>query len=624
MNRLAALMLAAGLAGCAETPPASAPAAGPVAEAEAVVQPGVVCHVGPDGGPVVDDSAGGDRAAGSGRAPRPGLSEAERGIGGAGTPGQIADRGIGGTGIVGVVTGFASVCVDGLEVRYDGSVPVDINGTAATAGQLRVGQVVVVRATESAPGPSGGSLQPPKAQAISVRTEVSGPIEAVELGSGAVMVAGQRVVIPATAWGASRFGLGDWAAVSGLRQADGTILASRLDPATPGALLVRGPVSKDGGAPRIGSLTLAGEATNGLHAGDFVTVSGGYTRGAATVSAVTPDALSADPVAYFGPSVNHVVVQAFVRVEHGAVWLNNHLKVPAATGVPAQAAASGDAVVSLRRAADGTVTATELRYTRYRAESRDSTAAATAKAVVTSVSVPLTRAPGPLPVANAAGAKTAGSAANPPPTPAPAVAPVVPVSVDVVPPAPAAVAPPAPAASSPPTEISPPAPPLTSQAAPPAPAVTSVAASPVVTTRSPAAPVSVTTATVTTTPVTPSVAAPAAVVSPQQVTPTSPVTKPTLTTPPVATPPVATPQGLGPPVVVSSCSGPCGSPPLATSPVSMLAAARFHGLPGLLNNGTIVKGTPTAGVVPPVVNPPAGSMIGTGTKTGQRGGRAVH
>jgi hypothetical protein len=42
---------------------------------------------------------------------------ADRGIGGTVTPaeGQIFDWGTGGTGIVGVATGFASICVDGVE-----------------------------------------------------------------------------------------------------------------------------------------------------------------------------------------------------------------------------------------------------------------------------------------------------------------------------------------------------------------------------------------------------------------------------------------------------------------------------------------------------------------------------
>ncbi len=53
--------------------------------------------------------------------PFAGAPASDRGIGGTGAPASgpvISDRGIGGTGIVGVVTGFGSVFVNGLEVAY--------------------------------------------------------------------------------------------------------------------------------------------------------------------------------------------------------------------------------------------------------------------------------------------------------------------------------------------------------------------------------------------------------------------------------------------------------------------------------------------------------------------------
>src|ERR1700760_2738588 len=105
MKRLASLLLLAALATCAGPTPE------PLGDV-AVLQPGMACRVDPSGGPTL----------------------AERGIGGPGQPARslVAERGIGGTGIVGVVTGFASVCVDGLEVRVDRNVSVSINGAAAS------------------------------------------------------------------------------------------------------------------------------------------------------------------------------------------------------------------------------------------------------------------------------------------------------------------------------------------------------------------------------------------------------------------------------------------------------------------------------------------------------------
>ena len=375
--------LVAALGACAEIRPPVVDSAA-VINAE-VVQPGAVCSVGPDGGPL--------EAAGE--------VVAERGIGGTGSPhgahpvlqqlvaqqapsgvpgGALADRGIGGTGIVGVVTGFASVCVDGLEVRYDGSVAVDINGQPATTDQLRVGQLVAVEAS--------GPAEAPVARAISVRAEVTGPIDAIELGSGAIIVSGQRVILSPGAWGAARFGLGDWTSVSGLRQPDGTIFASRMDNAPSGALMVRGRVSLDGSKAHIGSLVLDGPAASGLHSGDFVVATGSVTHGVTTIEAVKPDALSNNPMTYFGASVDHVVVQAIVRVSNGTVWLTDQIKVPAAAGKSTQGSASGNAIISLERGSNGTFVATGVRYTGYREAPAQPTAAPVHKSNVTTQAAP--------------------------------------------------------------------------------------------------------------------------------------------------------------------------------------------------------------------------------------------
>lgn len=340
MKFLAALLLLATLVSCAGPDP------GPPDEV-AVVEPGVTCRVGRNGGPAV----------------------AERGIGGTGAPTkrQVADRGIGGTGIVGVVTGFASICVDGLEVRFDKSTPIEINGTGGTMSQLRVGQLVVIKAS----GPAATFESAVKARTITVRYEVSGPIEAVDSRSGSMMVAGQRVTMSPSTWMPGRFDIGTWVAVSGLRQSDGTIIASRLDLARAGKLVVRGRIVRDGDVTRIGSLVLREPSIATVKAGTFVSISGRYSNGAAEVTSIEADMLSEDPLVYFGISTDRLILQAFLRVDHGMVRLHNGQTFSAGPEVHGRGTGDRNAIVWLKRAADGSFTATELHYTNYRAQPKD-------------------------------------------------------------------------------------------------------------------------------------------------------------------------------------------------------------------------------------------------------------
>src|ERR1700722_6771735 len=97
----------------------------------------------------------------------------DRGIGGTGAPAPgplISDRGIGGTGIVGVITGFGSVFVNGLEVAYTPGTPITVDGVSETDAAPRVGQLGTIVATDD------NGLH---AVSIDLRHEVSGPVTSV-------------------------------------------------------------------------------------------------------------------------------------------------------------------------------------------------------------------------------------------------------------------------------------------------------------------------------------------------------------------------------------------------------------------------------------------------------------
>lgn len=91
-------------------------------------------------------------------------------VGGTGTP-ILRPGGTGGTGIVGTITGFASICVNGMEVHYGKDVPVSENGAPASSGHLAIGQVVAVEAFATQRGLQAGR--------ISILNVFEGPLTAL-------------------------------------------------------------------------------------------------------------------------------------------------------------------------------------------------------------------------------------------------------------------------------------------------------------------------------------------------------------------------------------------------------------------------------------------------------------
>lgn len=201
------------------------------------------------------------------------------GIGGTGE--RARDSGVGGTGIVGIITGFASICVNGIEVHYDPSTPLEINGHPATARDLAVGQLVQAEAS--------GTGDEVMARNISVQYAVAGPIGHISTSGGQIQVMGQAVQVTEhtiTPSGSNLSGLqaGDFVRVSGMRKQDGVIMAARIERvATQGEVSVSGPVSRAGAHDfSISGLRIApapGKIPEGLAAGREVQVYGQLQNG---------------------------------------------------------------------------------------------------------------------------------------------------------------------------------------------------------------------------------------------------------------------------------------------------------------------------------------------------------
>jgi Domain of unknown function (DUF5666) len=296
--------------------------------------------------------------------PLVGSPASDRGIGGTGAPTAgpaISDRGIGGTGIVGVVTGFGSVFVNGLEVAYTPNTPLTVDGVSDPDTALRVGQLAAIVASND---------HGLKAVSIDVRHEVSGPVTSVSdgggTGSSTLVVAGQRVAIDSGTEGLQGSGglqtvhPGDWVAVSGLREPDGVIAASRIDQRAPGTVLVRGTAMPGPGGWRIGDLSVQPTSGARLAPEASITARGTMVNGTLSVTTATPDVLSSDPAAFFGGHVRRMVIESYVSTTDGHVRFGRGWLAAPAQGVIVPAGAHR-AIVELERGAHDDFVATRLR-----------------------------------------------------------------------------------------------------------------------------------------------------------------------------------------------------------------------------------------------------------------------
>ena len=164
------------------------------------------------------------------------------GVGGTGAP--IAKGGIGGTGdsipayallpddakgsigIMGVVTGFASICVNGEEVQYDSSTPIYENGKIAKLADIAVGKTVMLKVDKE-----GDGL---RARAIGLFNAVTGPVSDLNVLRQEVTVMGQtiqvnRSIIRQLALALAENTSGTVISISGYRSDSGAIVASRVD-----------------------------------------------------------------------------------------------------------------------------------------------------------------------------------------------------------------------------------------------------------------------------------------------------------------------------------------------------------------------------------------------------------
>lgn len=237
-----------------------------------------------------------------------GTGGALRNPGGMGGTGQVAQSpGLGGTGIVGVVTGFSSICVNGEKVEYHPATPVERDGSVVPHSALAVGQVVALQASGQ-----GTRLQ---ADRIALLDAAVGPLSMVDLASGRFVLMGQAGTALEVV---DLVGLkpGDWVRVSGHRLVSGEIRASRVTATDPGVAQVTGPLTlADAATWRVGTTPVRPDAQARLAAlvvGQEVTVSGTWD-GTRLIARET----RAHPTRQALGAVSEVLLQGYVHDVQG-------------------------------------------------------------------------------------------------------------------------------------------------------------------------------------------------------------------------------------------------------------------------------------------------------------------
>jgi len=149
------------------------------------------------------------------------------GIGGTGLVAQnIASDGIG---VVGAITGFGSIFVNGIEVEDDASTIISVNGSKVPNHEFEIGEVVEIL-TRDEREVTGAAL-------VNVRHEVIGPVAEIDRSRNRFTILNQTVLgehLPAN------IKAGDFLAVAGFRDGKGQVHATHVEAVQAGNVLVRG------------------------------------------------------------------------------------------------------------------------------------------------------------------------------------------------------------------------------------------------------------------------------------------------------------------------------------------------------------------------------------------------
>lgn len=153
---------------------------------------------------------------GTGWLPCPQAPAAQPGDSGFGGTGHEDTCGFGGTGVVGTITDFGSIWVNGLEIELKPDTRIDSN--LGHPVQLAIGQQVITHTAATAL----------ETDHVQVFYPIAGRIQQQQ--TRLISVAGQRIRLDDNTRGLKALRTGQYVAINAFPQPDGTWLATRIDP----------------------------------------------------------------------------------------------------------------------------------------------------------------------------------------------------------------------------------------------------------------------------------------------------------------------------------------------------------------------------------------------------------
>lgn len=204
-------------------------------------------------------------------------------------------------GIVGVVTGFGSICVNGMRLEIDAATPVSENGRRVSAGALAVGQFVSIDARATDIG-----LQ---AREVAIVHLMEGPVS--DRAGGGIAVMGQQVDLLPDARVAQGLTPGTLVQVSGMRTPEGLIRATRIvrAPGLTEATVIGDITRPTDGVAHVEGLRLRGDllAAPAARGTGQVMLTGRWDGDALIAGRV-----AADPTFHFTRHTDKVVLEALI------------------------------------------------------------------------------------------------------------------------------------------------------------------------------------------------------------------------------------------------------------------------------------------------------------------------